>query len=451
MCYCPFLNPVLILDTPNVFTLRCEVSTEWLYTVASLHSMHWVVSDSKTTMVSETSSANSRLDVTVFLTVPLAAVYQAATGVEPPAQIKVPHRWQIVVHVHHFAVENKSSLLILPSTQHDYLTSITKLIVKLKKFIISLMLPHHDLMEWESAVVFISFVNAEEKTLRAPVMWKSQQGVRCAASQGQTKRESEGHFYWYFSHRVMETHVEFLGYRLQQHPPTRQKTGEVKGRWPTASVEDPKQSNKVELLHTQWPSRSWWALVSSGHSSSLVYTETRPHVPWLAPGPSRRQERSDAPAGGETSQPLHQVAVWWQRNGTHPGWQALLKGSTDGEAAVVEVSDELWVDGAAWLGHLSVGRGDEDALHCFHQDIVEQRVFCTSRQSDAKWRMDRWITFKSLSDWVGQQAESNFLSLTSWCCTFPHSPFLWGSSSGCPGEMGWNVSASESVNRPTNQ
>lgn len=26
------------------------------------------------------------------------------------------------------------------------------------------MLPHHDLMEWESAVSFICFLNAEEKT-----------------------------------------------------------------------------------------------------------------------------------------------------------------------------------------------------------------------------------------------------------------------------------------------
>lgn len=61
---------------------------------------------------------------------------------------------------------------------------------------------------------------------------------------------------------------------------------------------------------------------------------------------------------------------------THPGWQALLKRSPYGEAAVVEVADELWVDGATELSHLSVSRGDEDPLHCFHQDVVEQGVLC---------------------------------------------------------------------------
>lgn len=61
---------------------------------------------------------------------------------------------------------------------------------------------------------------------------------------------------------------------------------------------------------------------------------------------------------------------------THPGWQTLLKRSPYGEAAVVEVADELWVDGATELSHLSVSRGDEDPLHCFHQDVVEQGVLC---------------------------------------------------------------------------
>lgn len=56
---------------------------------------------------------------------------------------------------------------------------------------------------------------------------------------------------------------------------------------------------------------------------------------------------------------------------------------------MVEVADELWVDGAAELGHLSVGRGDEDALHRFHQDVVEQRVLCTGRQSEARRPTDR--------------------------------------------------------------
>lgn len=43
---------------------------------------------------------------------------------------------------------------------------------------------------------------------------------------------------------------------------------------------------------------------------------------------------------------------------------------------MVEVADELWVDGATELSHLSVSRRDEDPLHCFHQDVVEQGVLC---------------------------------------------------------------------------
>lgn len=58
----------------------------------------------------------------------------------------------------------------------------------------------------------------------------------------------------------------------------------------------------------------------------------------------------------------------------HPGRQALLKGSSDGQAAVVEVADELGVDGAAQLGHLPVRGGDEDALHRLHAHVVEERV-----------------------------------------------------------------------------
>lgn len=91
-----------------------------------------------------------------------------------------------------------------------------------------------------------------------------------------------------------------------------------------------------------------------------------------------------------------------QRSGTHPGRQALLKGSPDREAAVVEVADELWVDGAAELGHLSVGRGDEDPLDCLHQDVVEQRVLGAGRQSVANRPMDRRtdgrITCRTSSD-----------------------------------------------------
>ena len=41
---------------------------------------------------------------------------------------------------------------------------------------------------------------------------------------------------------------------------------------------------------------------------------------------------------------------------------------------MVEVADELGVDGAAELRHLAVGGGDEDALHRLHQDVVEQGV-----------------------------------------------------------------------------
>lgn len=62
---------------------------------------------------------------------------------------------------------------------------------------------------------------------------------------------------------------------------------------------------------------------------------------------------------------------------SHPGWQTLLKRGSYGEAAVVEVTDELRVNGAAELGHLSVRRSDEDALHRLHQDVVEQRVLGT--------------------------------------------------------------------------
>lgn len=58
-------------------------------------------------------------------------------------------------------------------------------------------------------------------------------------------------------------------------------------------------------------------------------------------------------------------------------WQALLKGVADGQAAVVEIADELRVDGAAELRYLSVCRRDEDALHCLHQNIVKECVFQT--------------------------------------------------------------------------
>lgn len=47
---------------------------------------------------------------------------------------------------------------------------------------------------------------------------------------------------------------------------------------------------------------SWWEQVSSGRSSSQVYTETGPHVPLLDPDPNRRPEaclQPDGPAGEE--------------------------------------------------------------------------------------------------------------------------------------------------------
>lgn len=65
----------------------------------------------------------------------------------------------------------------------------------------------------------------------------------------------------------------------------------------------------------------------------------------------------------------------------HPGGQTLLKRSPYGEAAVVEVMDELRVNGAAELSHFSVSGSDEDTLNGFHQDVVEQGVLGTWGQS----------------------------------------------------------------------
>lgn len=75
---------------------------------------------------------------------------------------------------------------------------------------------------------------------------------------------------------------------------------------------------------------------------------------------------------------------------------------------MVEVADELRVDGAAELGHLSVGRGDEDALHRLHQHIVEQRVLSTGRQPDAERQTHRRSTSRTASGWVRQRAEPNY-------------------------------------------
>lgn len=43
------------------------------------------------------------------------------------------------------------------------------------------------------------------------------------ALQGQTEGEPEGHLHRNLGHRVVETHVEFLGDGLEQHPPERQR------------------------------------------------------------------------------------------------------------------------------------------------------------------------------------------------------------------------------------
>lgn len=59
---------------------------------------------------------------------------------------------------------------------------------------------------------------------------------------------------------------------------------------------------------------------------------------------------------------------------TYSGREALLKGSPYGQAAVVEVADELRVNGATELRHLPVSRSDEDALNGLHENIVEQGV-----------------------------------------------------------------------------
>lgn len=64
-------------------------------------------------------------------------------------------------------------------------------------------------------------------------------------------------------------------------------------------------------------------------------------------------------------------------NTSHPGWQTLLEGSADGEAAVVEVAYELWMNGSTELSHFSVSGSDEDSLHSLHQNVVEQGVLCS--------------------------------------------------------------------------
>lgn len=57
------------------------------------------------------------------------------------------------------------------------------------------------------------------------------------ASQGQTEREPEGHFYRNLCHGIVEAHVEFLRNGLEQHPSKRQKKNKIdvrKEKWNTS-------------------------------------------------------------------------------------------------------------------------------------------------------------------------------------------------------------------------
>lgn len=47
---------------------------------------------------------------------------------------------------------------------------------------------------------------------------------------------------------------------------------------------------------------------------------------------------------------------------------------------MVEVVDELRVNGATELSHLPVGWSDEDALDGLHENVVEQGVLCPRGQ-----------------------------------------------------------------------
>lgn len=75
---------------------------------------------------------------------------------------------------------------------------------------------------------------------------------------------------------------------------------------------------------------------------------------------------------------------------TYSGWEALLKGSPYGKAAVVEVVDELWVNGATELSHLPVSWSDEDALDGLHENVVKQGVLCPRGQPVPKKRQCLW-------------------------------------------------------------
>lgn len=73
--------------------------------------------------------------------------------------------------------------------------------------------------------------------------------------------------------------------------------------------------------------------------------------------------------------PTHPLTLLAPHPHTYLWWQALLEGTTDGQAAVVEVADELRVDGSTELRLLSVCGCDENALHRLHQNVVKECVF----------------------------------------------------------------------------
>lgn len=109
----PFLNQrlwrcssSLILGGPAQSTLdalvvtlhvESEVFTEWLHTITSLHSRHWLYVKlvySRKTGFPEVS----HWLVSILLS-------------DAETEIKVPHGWQIVVHVHHFAVDEQLNVV----------------------------------------------------------------------------------------------------------------------------------------------------------------------------------------------------------------------------------------------------------------------------------------------------------------------------------------------------
>lgn len=58
---------------------------------------------------------------------------------------------------------------------------------------------------------------------------------------------------------------------------------------------------------------------------------------------------------------------------------------------MVEVADELRVNGAAELRHLPVSWSDEDALDGLHEDVVEQGVLCPRGQPAPPPKKRQWL------------------------------------------------------------